>query len=259
MRRFLNLITSQSVNEIKWWVKARFACRTIYTTRIRMKNRLCITRSQLVIGVLTLFFSCEDHRLPVDLPESACVTVDGGPRTYPCEFVIDRLTFLAADGSTVAEVTPTSPAAVLSRARAGSEVPPGPSGVGALTYDVRATFRRVANPSFPTTAGYLLSATTNGSRERILHTPGERYFIGSPIPLDMPIGSTRDITFNLTYLFRLNTIGGVTRPALDGPATNIFFVENDNTTFRFDRTRDPYRYVGSVVEAYIKINASIAP
>ncbi len=222
-----------------------------------MKPLQFISRSQLIIVVLALFFSCEDHRIPVDLPESACLATDGSPRTYPCEFVIDRLTFLAADGTTVAEVTPTSPVAILSRARAVSEIPPNSLGIGAVNYDVRATFRRVANPSFPVTAGYLLSATTNGSRELILHTPGERYFIGSPIPLDMPIGSTRDVMFTQQYRFRLTTVGGVVRPVLDGAATNIFFLENDNTTLRFDRTRSPYRFVGSVVEAYIKIDVSV--
>jgi hypothetical protein len=138
-----------------------------------------------------------------------------------------------------------------------SEIPPGPSGIGAVNYDVRAMVRRVANPSFPVTAGYLLSATTNGSRELILHTPGERYFIGSPILLDIPIGSTRDVMFTQQYRFRITTVGGVVRPVLDGAATNIFFLENDNTTLQFDRTRSPYRFVGSVVEAYIKINASV--
>ncbi|WP_020605442.1 hypothetical protein [Spirosoma spitsbergense] len=226
-----------------------------------MKSLQLNTKWPLVIayGLLVGVFSCEDHRLPVDLPESACLAVDGSPRTYPCEFVIDKLTFLAKDGTTVAEVTPTSPVAILSREKAKSEILPGSSGVGAVTYDVRATIRRVANPSFPVTAGYLLSATTNTARERILHTPGERYFIGSPIRLDMLIGNTSDVTFELQYLYRLTTVGGVLRPVLDGPATNIFFVENDNTTFQFNRTINPYRFVGSVVESYIKINASVAP
>ena len=226
-----------------------------------MKSNQLVTRWPLLVayGLLVLVFSCNDHRIPVDLPESACLDVEGSPRIYPCEFIIDKLTFLARDGTTVAEVTPTSPGAALSRAKAKSEIPPNSSGVGAVTYDVRATIRRVANPSFPVTAGYLLSATTNGSRERIIHTPGERYFIGSPVRLDMSIGNTSDVTFQLQYLFRVSTIGGVSRPVLESPSTNIFFVENDNTTLRFDRTRGAYRYVGSVVEAYIKINPGIVP
>jgi hypothetical protein len=41
-----------------------------------MKNRLFTPRSQLVIVVLALFFACEDHRIPVDLPESAWPQMD---------------------------------------------------------------------------------------------------------------------------------------------------------------------------------------
>ncbi len=230
-----------------------------------MKISPLFTKLHLLVFyvLLALGLSCVDHDLPPsDLPESACLTTNGSPRTYPCEFLIEKLSFLARDGFVLAEVTQGSPNAILSRSSAKSDSNPGAVAVGSrggLLYDVRATIKRVARPAFPTTVGYLLSATTNSSREGILHTPGERYSIGTPVPLDMPIGESRTLTFELSYLYELANVAGVVRPTPFGPSTNTFFIENDNTTLQFNRSMPPYTFVGSVVEDFIRINASVAP
>lgn len=230
-----------------------------------MKHAPLFTRIPLLFFyvLLALGLSCVDHDMPpADLPESACLTTSGTPRTYPCEFIIEKLSFLSKDGSVLAEVTQGSPNAVLSRSGAKSDSNPGAVAIGStgsMVFDVRATVKRVARPSFPTTVGYLLSATTNSARERILHTPGERYSIGAPVALDMPVGDSRNLTFELMYLYQLANVGGVVRPTPFGPSTNMVFIENDNTTLQFNRSMPPYTFVGSVVEDFIRINAGIAP
>lgn len=227
-------------------------------------NYSAITTKSLLFGTyfcLIAALSCTDHDIPQipDEPASACLTTAGTPRTYPCEFKIEKLTFYAKDMTVLGEVVTGTPAIALKRSKAKRDS--NPSGTtagstGAVTYDVKATVRRIANPSFPVSAGYLLSSTTISAGISILHTPGERTFIGSPIALDMPVGSTAEIPFELIYIYGLSDGGGSVNPfLLLGP--NTFFLENDVTTFQFNRTIPPYNLVGNVVEAYMRIAASI--
>jgi hypothetical protein len=205
-----------------------------------------------------MVLSCTDHEIVGNLPESACKAVDGTDRLYPCEFVIEKITFLAEDGADLATVTGSMQSASLSRFEAkinsyGGNVA-GQS--GAATYEVRMTLKRVANPSFAVNEGYLIGQTHNSSGKMILHTPGfpgdtygERTKIGAPLMLDMAIGESRDIVFEMTFPYSMVNAGMTVIPEAFFSSTS-FFVDNDVTTLNFDRTTSPYRFVGSVVEAF---------
>lgn len=228
-----------------------------------MKIPRYLTRISLSVfyGAIVFTLSCiKDHDLPPtgNLPESECLTTSGTSRLYPCEFRIEKLTFLGKAGAVVGEATKSTEFVGLSRTNAKSDSNPGASAVGdrgATRYDVKMRLKRVASPSFPVIAGYVISASSNSARQSILHTPGERFNIGPPVALDMPIGETREVTFEISVLYELVNVGGVIRPTDPGPNIKIFFVENDNTTLQFDRSgATPYFYVGSVVEDYIRLN-----
>lgn len=224
--------------------------------------------SLFVFLLLTMVLSCTDHEVPVNLPGSECTAVDGSPRLYPCEFVIESITFLAKDGTDLGAVTGSMQNITLSRFQAkvntntGSVA--GTSGVA--TYDVRMRIKRVANPSFPVVTGYLLGYTHNSAGKMILHTPafagdtyGERTKIGSPLTLDMAIGESREVTFEKIFRYDLNDTGpGGVKPFAVFTNTS-FFLDNDVTTLQFNRTVPPYFYVGSVVEAfYEKLSVRIS-
>ncbi|SDD48127.1 hypothetical protein SAMN04487996_101126 [Dyadobacter soli] len=212
-----------------------------------------------VLVIFTLALSCTDHDVAVNLPESECVAVDGSPRLYPCEFVIESITFLGNAGAELGMVTGSSQNISLSRFLAKSNTNTGSvAGTnGAAKFDLRMRIKRVASPSFPVAVGYLLGYTHNGAGKMILHTPslpgdtyGERTKIGSPLTLDMPIGDSRDVTFEQTFPYELINTGptGV-KPFAFFDVTS-YFLDNDVTTLQFNRMVLPYFYVGSVVEAY---------
>jgi hypothetical protein len=212
-----------------------------------------------VFALLTIAFSCTDHDVPVNLPESACTATDGSPRLYPCEFIIESITFLAKDGTDLGVVTGSMQNISLSRFQAKANTNTGyvPGTNGGATFDVRMRIKRVASPSFPVATGYLLGYTNNASGKFILHTPsgpgdtyGERSRIGPALTLDMAIGESRDVMFEKTIPYQIVDAGpGGIRPNAFFASTS-FFLDNDVTTLQFNRTVDPYRYVGSVVEAY---------
>lgn len=212
-----------------------------------------------VFALLTFAFSCTDHDIPVNLPESSCTATDGSPRLYPCEFIIESITFLAKDGTDLGVVTGSMQNISLSRFQAKANTNTGyvTGTSGGATFDVRMRIKRVASPSFPVATGYLLGYTNNASGKLILHTPsgpgdtyGERSRIGPALTLDMAIGESRDVMFEKTIPYQLVNAGpGGIRPEAFFGSTS-FFLDNDVTTLQFNRTVDPYRYVGSVVEAY---------
>jgi hypothetical protein len=212
-----------------------------------------------VFSLLTLAFSCTDHDVPVNLPESECTAVDGSPRLYPCEFVIESITFLGKDGVDLGMVTGSSQNVALSRFLAKSNTNTGSvvGTNGAAKFDLRMRIKRVASPSFPVAVGYLIGYTHNTAGKMILHTPsspgdtyGERTKIGSPVTLDMPIGDSREVTFEQTFAYELvNTGPGGVKPIAFFSSTS-YFLDNDVTTLQFNRLVPPYFYVGSVVEDY---------
>ncbi len=222
-------------------------------------NYFSAVLSVSVFFLLALAFSCTDHDVPVNLPESECTAVDGSPRLYPCEFVIESITFLGKDGADLGMVTGSLQNISLSRFLAKSNTNTGSvAGTnGAAKFDLRMRIKRVASPSFPVAVGYLLGYTHNGAGKMILHTPsfpgdtyGERTKIGSPLTLDMPIGDSREVTFEQTFPYELiNTGPSGVKPSAFFAFTS-YFVDNDVTTLQFNRLVPPYFYVGSVVEDY---------
>ena len=211
---------------------------------------------------LILVLSCADHEIQDNLPESECTAVDGSPRQYPCEFIIEKITFLAKDGSDLGIFTGSEQTRTLSRFQAKSNSYAGNvvGQMGVATFDIRVTLKRVASPSFPVNQGYLLGFTHNSSGKNILHTPkfpgdtyGERNLVGSPVTtLDMPIGESRDLIFDMIFPYQITDFGGgVIEPFSFFSSTSIF-IDNDVTTLKFDRTVYPYTRVGSVVEAYFE-------
>lgn len=225
-----------------------------------MKISFPLTKISLLLfyGILVAGLSCiKDHDLPpANLPESACTTTNGTPRLYPCEFMIEKMIFLGKDGVVVAEATKASTGVSLSRANAKFDSKSGintDGTIGYITYDAKMVLKRIARPSFPVTAGYVISATTNSSKQNIIHTPGERDNIGSPIALDMVVGETREVNFEIAVKYKLSDMTGTVIPIDPGFNFKAFFIENDNTTLQFNRNVDPYRYVGSVVEDYIRL------
>lgn len=215
----------------------------------------------LLLSLFVLALSCTDHELPEtpdNLPESKCKAVDGSDRLYPCEFIIEKITFLSKAGIDLASITADAQSISVSRFLAKTNTYDAANQKGIATFDIRLTIKRVATPSFPVNAGYLIGSTHNTSGKRILHTPsfpgdtyGERTKFGDPVALDMPIGESRDVVVQLSFPYNMENVGGVIKPATVIPSTS-FFVDNDVTTLKFNRTMTPYNQVGSVVEAYIE-------
>jgi len=215
----------------------------------------------LLSCILVVVLSCTDHEIPEtpdNLPESKCKAVDGSDRLYPCEFIIEKITFLSKANVDLASVTADAQTISVSRFLAKSNTYDTPTQSGVATFDIRLTIKRVASPSFPVNAGYLIGYTHNTSGKRILHTPsfagdtyGERTKFGDPVALDMPIGERRDVVVQMVFPYRMENLGGTIKPVTIIPSTS-FFVDNDVTTLKFNRTMTPYNQVGSVVEAYIE-------
>jgi len=226
-----------------------------------MNTRHYLTQSSkfLFYSLLIFALSCTDHDVPVNLPESECKAVDGSNRLYPCEFIIEKMAILAKDGSELGSFTGSMQTGTFSRFLAKTNTNPSsmPGELGAATFDIRLTIKRVANPSFPVNEGYLIGYTHNSAGKNILFTPafpgdtyGERTKLGSPVTLDMAIGETRDLMIELLFPYQMTDIGsGMVVPIVFFNTTSIF-IDNDVTTLEFNRTVYPYSRVGSVVEAY---------
>jgi hypothetical protein len=222
--------------------------------------RLIFTSVSLTIvyAVLMLALSCTDHEVPTgNLPESKCKTVDGTDRMYPCEFSIEKITFLGVGGTVVGTVTGSEQVLLLPRSMAKGDSYSGnvAGQMGIATFGVRMTLKRIASPSFPVDEGYLIGLTHNTSGKRILHTSvgggtyGERDQIGSPVALNMAISESMDVDFEMVFPYQLTDSGSGIVPITVFSSTS-FFVDNDVTTLKFPRTTVPYNYVGSVTEAF---------
>ncbi len=228
---------------------------------MKLKAKIIRGSQVMVLLFFIVALSCTDHIIDNNLPESNCKVSDGSERLYPCEFIIEKIAILDKDGGEISAVTGSTQALLLSRFRAKTNSNSGSVAgeTGFAVFDIKMTLKRVATPSFPVREGYLIGYTNNSSGGRILHTPsfpgdtyGERTKIGMPITtLDMNIGETREITFERTFPYRLESVGGSVRPISIHNLIS-FFVDNDVTTLRFDRTTGPYRFVSGVTETYFE-------
>lgn len=165
--------------------------------------------------------ACADHTEPQP-PVVNCKLNNGMDRPYPCEFTIEKLIFLGNDGSTLDEVTPTSANVTLSIAKAKTNV--GNSSGGNATYDVKAIVRRQNAPSFAVSSGYVLSYA-------FVDFPlqsDSRPVITSTQPFPMAVGSTQEVTFQLSFIYFIS--GGVVGTFA---VPRSFFIENDVTTTKF--------------------------
>ncbi|MCF2518293.1 hypothetical protein [Dyadobacter sp. CY351] len=212
----------------------------------------------LAYGVLALAVSCTDHDVPAsNLPESKCKDVNGGDRMYPCEFSIEKITFLGAGGAVAGTVTGSNQVLALPRSLAKTNTYTGDEEgkIGVATFDVQITLKRIASPSFPVNEGYLIGLTHNTSGARILHTSidggtyGEREKMGPPVALNMIIGEYMDLEYEMVFPYRLEKSGSAIVPVTVFSSTS-FFIDNDVTTLKLPRTTVPYNYVGSVTEAF---------
>lgn len=234
------------------------SCSFTFSITTMLKFNFTSVSLTVVYGVLMFALSCTDHEVPSDnLPESKCETVDGTDRMYPCEFLIEKITFLGAGGTSVGTVTGSEQALSLPRSSAKADTYTGNAAgkMGVATFGVKMTLKRIASPSFPVNEGYLIGLTHNTSGKRILHTSvgggtyGERDRIGSPVALNMPIGESMDVDFEMIFPYQLTSTGSGVAPITVFSSTS-FFVDNDVTTLKFPRTTVPYNYVGSVTEAF---------
>ncbi|MCE7064559.1 hypothetical protein [Dyadobacter sp. CY326] len=226
-----------------------------------MKNLQTIGKSlsYFVFCILGIALSCTDHETPEipNDPESACTFRNGLPRTYPCEFKIEKLTFYKKDGSVAGEIWAGANEITLKRSEAKADNNPGATAVdavGQLTFDVKATIKRIAAPSFPVSAGYQMRYTTHPSGLAALTTPGESYQTGSSVPLTMAIGSTAEVNFELSFLYQLaNTPGGI-KPIISRDL-KAFLIYNDVTSANLDKHPS---YIGDVAEASLPIVNKVA-
>lgn len=205
--------------------------------------------------LFSLVLSCTDHEVPEtpNDPESECMLLNGTtPRQYACEFKIEKLTFYNKDGGVIGDVTPTSSEITLKRSDAKSDSNPSASAVddvGSLTYDVKVTIKRIANPSFPVIAGYQLRYSTHPSGVMALTTPGESYQYGSSVMLPMAIGASMELPLELSYLYHIsNTMSGLKPTTFRG--LTAFLIYNDATAADLDMHPS---LIGNVAEAYVKI------
>ncbi len=225
-----------------------------------MRNNTLYVRTLLALtySLFVAALSCTDHEVPElpNDPESACSKINGSPRAYPCEFKIEKLTFYAKDNSVIGEVTPTSPNIILYRSRAKMDSNPSASTVGqigVLTFDVKATVKRLAGPSFPVMAGYELVYSNHVSGVSALTTPGESAVIGSPLAIPIPVGATTEISLELPARYQIQNVMGEIRPTAFLSLT-AFLIYNDVTSEELD---DHPSFIGDVAEAHIDITTSI--
>lgn len=209
-------------------------------------------------GLLALALSCTDHTVPElpDDPKSACVKVNGMPRTYPCEFEIQKLTFYGKDNSIIGEVTAGSPTITLVRSKAKMDSNPGASTlgqVGVLTFDVKATVKRLANPSFPVSAGYLLVYSSHPSGILALTTPGESAVTGSPVAISVPVGASTEIPFELSSRYQMQDVMGSVKPRSFLGLT-AFLLYNDVTSASLDGHPS---FIADVAESSLKITTTV--
>ncbi|NIJ52730.1 hypothetical protein [Dyadobacter arcticus] len=212
--------------------------------------------SVTTICLLGIVLSCTDHEIPEvpNFPESECMLATSvtTPRTYPCEFKIEKLTFYDKNGAVIGDVTPTSSEITLTRSAAKDDSNPSAvalNEVGILAYDVKATIRRIATPSFPVVLGYQLRYTTHPSGVLALTTPGESYQVGASVPLAIPVGGTAEQTFELSYLYQIaNTMSGLKPVTFRG--LTAFLIYNDATSEVLDGHPSA---IGNVAETYVKI------
>ncbi|MCF0053585.1 hypothetical protein LXM25_26165 [Dyadobacter sp. LJ53] len=208
------------------------------------------------ICLLGIALACTDHETPEipNLPESECMLATNAAitRAYPCEFKIEKLTFYDKNGAVIGDVTPTSSEIILTRSAAKEDSNPlavAVDQIGLLTYDVKATIRRIATPSFPVVAGYQLRYTNHVSGVLALTTPGESFQVGSSVPLAIPVGGTAEHSFELSYLYQIvNTGSGLKPTAFRG--LTAFLIYNDATAAELDGHPSA---IGNVAEAYVKI------
>ncbi|MCF2489325.1 hypothetical protein [Dyadobacter sp. CY347] len=223
-----------------------------------MKAKSTIGKA-ISIGTVCVFgivLSCTDHEIPEipNFPESECMLATNAAvsRAYPCEFKIEKLTFYDKDGAVIGEVTPITSEITLPRSAAKEDSNPSATAVnqvGLLTYDVTATVKRIATPSFPVVAGYQLRYTRHTSGVLALTTPGESYQTGTSVPLAIPLGGTAEQPFELSYLYRLDDSGSGIKPVTFNGLT-AFLIYNDATAEELDGHPSA---IGNVAEAYIKI------
>ena len=208
------------------------------------------------ICLVGIVLACTDHEIPEipNLPESECMLATNAsmPRPYPCEFKIEKLTFYDKNGMVIGEVTPTSSEITLPRSAAKEDTNPLATAVdqvGSLKYDVKATIKRIATPSFPVVAGYQLRYTQHVSGVLALTTPGESFQVGSSVPLNIPVGGTAEQTFELSYLYQIVDTGSGLKPTAFRGLT-AFLIYNDATAEELDGHPSA---IGNVAEAYVKI------
>ena len=223
-----------------------------------MKGNSTISKafSVTTICLLGMVLSCTDHEIPEvpNFPESECMLATNAtvPRTYPCEFKIEKLTFYDKTGAVIGDVTPTSSEITLTRSAAKSDNNPTATAldaIGLLTFDVKATIKRIATPSLPVVAGYQLRYSSHVSGILALTTPGESYQVGPSVPLDIPVGGTAEHSFELSYLYQIaNTSGGLKPVAFRG--LTAFLIYNDATSAALDGHPSA---IGNVAEAYVRI------
>lgn len=177
------------------------------------------------LACLGLFLvTCTDHPPVVTPPETVnCKLTNGADRPYPCEFRIEKLIFLAKDGSTLGEVTPTTPNVSLDITKAKT-IGPTVSGNAFVTFDVKAVVRRVNAPSFPVSKGYIISYTfVEGPLQS-----DPRSVVTATQPFGMAVGATQEALFELGFLYSMSG----SKPAFQsGP--RMLFIENDVTTTKF--------------------------
>lgn len=78
--------------------------------------------------------------------------------------------------------------------------------VGVLTFDMKATVKKLTNPSFPVSAGYLLVYSIHPSGRLALVIPRRKRCERSPVAISISVGLTAEIPFELSFRYQVQDV-----------------------------------------------------
>lgn len=178
------------------------------------------TLAGLSILMMAVVFSCTDHSNPGGPGQPNCLLVNGTPRLYPCEFEIVQIDVMRGSSNTdvYATLTPGNHNVHLLTTLAFSYVRTGTT-TATLVYKLRLHVKRIAQPAFPTPAGYWISESISGGEpdDPSVLRPNQYY----PAPqLNMAVGETSLVFQRMTYFTLDGQLqGGPTMISIQNPVT----------------------------------------
>lgn len=174
-----------------------------------------------------------------------CLTSDGKPRVYFCEFAIVEMEVVGKNGVSLAKISSSATTTPVklnkSQAASNNELPGG----GALNYLLKLRYRRIAKPAFPTTAYAIGTAVVDNpstaSEVQVIHTFADA---AGKLP-----GPLQEHSFIVVVPY-----SGGSLPTLNGGIIKYIQIANPAT---FDKVKSPKNSLSDRAEAAISFQLSV--